>query len=550
MKKTKNIKRNLSFILVALVCSAAILLGSLNFTAFSAYAKEVENNFESEIFSADTSDYNVVRHNIATDTDDFLYYNGNMSTLSNVDDDDNIRISEGYFPDNELSDIPSLTNIIGSDDRQKVSDTTVSPYRQICLITAYFKVYNYQTNNYELRPASGTAFLVGENVLLTAGHMLFCDSSSGDVRYEDGIDNPMFLYFMAIVPGAYLDSNDNGVAPFGYSYVDSCYIQKEYYTSLDLNYDWGICVLGEKIGRQIGYLGMSTALKVSSSETNDIEVIGYPGDKNGDMYISRGTYFDATTNRIKHDADTLSGSSGSPVFLEGTLSVRAIHTSGSKEYNGATRINNFIFNLVISLGKKEEPCEISKNYYEGTTFNVYNCVINVTYNSPENTFMILSEDGITFDKIITELTNEFYSSTTTSEITEFSYNYYKTYDIITGTFSSVTKLHNYTEYARSARYKITDKSQIGSVISTSYGQSGNTWTHGGSISRSIKGTVVYNGEAKNIEVVIPSTGYNYSGSISVGGNTFTLRAGISTVSIVAGKAISCSSDAFFAFAVV
>lgn len=88
-------------------------------------------------------------------------------------------------------------------------------------------------------------------------------------------------------------------------------------------------------------------------------------------------------------------------------------------------------------------------------------------------------------------------------------------------------------------------------ISTSYDQTDNMWEHGGSTGDVIKGTVAYNGEAKNIEVTIPWLGTNESAEVVVGGITFRLRTEPNKVSIKASRGVYCdSTNILFAFSVV
>ncbi|MGN0317664.1 MAG: trypsin-like serine peptidase [Lachnospira sp.] len=508
-------------------------------------------------YSADN--YNLVRHNYSAGTNEFLYFTNSAATmysLSSALDEQTLR-QEGFFPDSELDEYSiAPTSIIGTDDRVRVDDTTQKPFRSVCrIVTRYSNIKDNVTNGYVTLSFIGTGFLVGKDRLMTAGHVIYGDASEtfstlGN-RYDDGIYNPRFPDEIIIQPGAYLDSSNRLVLPYGEFTVDQSYIQKEYYTSTDTNYDWGLCILGSDIGLQLGYLGLVTNSSTNSISSNNIRIIGYPGDKNGDMYSSLGTVSNVTQYRITHNADTTGGSSGSPVLEQGSdFYVEAIHTTGSSSGNGATRISLFMFNLSFSLSRADLPCEVLRTYFVGSEGIQYNCVVNVVYMPPENCNLLISTDGITFNRTITKVTQEFYSSTTSSAVTEFSYKYYKTYNKIDGTYSAVKQLHNYTDLGISAKYAIKAKTATGAIISTSYDQSGNLWSHGGKTSQVIKGTIVHNGEAKNIEVSIPWIGYKSSSSVVVGGVTFQLRTGPNRVSIKASTALTCSSSTFFAFAVV
>ena len=57
-------------------------------------------------------------------------------------------------------------------------------------------------------------------------------------------------------------------------------------------------------------------------------VIQYP---HGDLSYSKGKILNIDKYEITHDASTIAGSSGSPIFLEGTKLVIGIHKEGDKE---------------------------------------------------------------------------------------------------------------------------------------------------------------------------------------------------------------------------
>ena len=81
-------------------------------------------------------------------------------------------------------------------------------------------------------------------------------------------------------------------------------------------------------------------------------------------------------------------------------------------------------------------------------------------------------------------------------------------------------------------------------------QSGNMWNHGGTSSKKIRGTIVYDGIAENIDVDIPWLGYKTSESVTIKGVTFTLRCGPNKVSIKASSSVLCNGNTtFFAFGV-
>ena len=101
----------------------------------------------------------------------------------------------------------------------------------------------------------------------------------------------------------------------------------------------------------------------------------------GKLSKSEGKIININNYHIMHDADTKSGSSGSPIFLKGTTEVIGLHRGVNKDTNEKVGINfDSIFQLINS-GKKEktlknETTDISINdsdemeaYYFGDILN-------------------------------------------------------------------------------------------------------------------------------------------------------------------------------------
>ncbi len=67
-------------------------------------------------------------------------------------------------------------------------------------------------------------------------------------------------------------------------------------------------------------------------------------------YLSFGVILQSKTSSINHDADTLGGSSGSPIFSEDTHQVIAIHNTGSPATSSSPAMNGGVpMNKIISI---------------------------------------------------------------------------------------------------------------------------------------------------------------------------------------------------------
>src|SRR2546421_9083111 len=103
---------------------------------------------------------------------------------------------------------------------------------------------------------SGTGTLIGDRLVVTAGHMVPWSSSS---------------WWMRFVPAYF-----NGTSLFGAG-VESYVSDTRGYDTGGTGYDWAILRLYEPLGSSLGYFGYNSY----SSDWNDLPVwsnIGYPGD--------------------------------------------------------------------------------------------------------------------------------------------------------------------------------------------------------------------------------------------------------------------------------
>lgn len=94
---------------------------------------------------------------------------------------------------------------------------------------------------------------------------------------------------------------------------------------------------------------------------------------------------------------------------------------------------------------------------------------------------------------------------------------------------------------------IVGKTNIYTVIPTSFDQSQNTWEHGAAPTNYILFSIAYNGEIADGEIKIPSI-FTRSVSVTLGGVTFTVRSGPNQVSVKASEAVVCNDyNTMFAF---
>lgn len=167
--------------------------------------------------------------------------------------------------------------------------------------------------------AAGTCYLIGRNVILTNGHLIY-DYKEGYPKIENN----------STVSLGETETHINIVGHIRYVYTNAYY---QYYASMNnienYEYDWAIVILDDYYGDDYGYLSVYRYSLVDFSTVNNYAVIGYKGNEKNQT-ISYVSYISSLGNRIKYTNNTASGNSGSPVLCRTTNSAVAVHAiSGS-----------------------------------------------------------------------------------------------------------------------------------------------------------------------------------------------------------------------------
>lgn len=212
----------------------------------------------------------------------------------------------------------------------KVGNTTVKPYSPIGL----FKI----TKELAIIEGYGTAFMISDNVAITAAHNLY--NKSKGKWFSGG-------YFYPGKSGAGI-GND----PYGMAYAKKWAVCTQYIESSDTalcNYDWGAFVLDKPIGKECGKLTISP-LSDSEIQNASLMTAGYPQYRdtigtivNYAQYKQQMNSCYIAPNFFRSSVDCFGGQSGSPVFANnkvcGIVTGRALDGS----YSVYTRINNTVY---------------------------------------------------------------------------------------------------------------------------------------------------------------------------------------------------------------
>jgi V8-like Glu-specific endopeptidase len=223
-------------------------------------------------------------------------------------------------------------NVHGTDDRTRVSNTTLFPFSAVVKVFADF-------NGDGIWDSAGSGAMVGANDVLTAGHVLW-DASYGLAKN------------VWVVPG-----QDGSYEPYGEGRAYRVTVPGEYASSGgSIDFDIGVINLSTNIGYSTGWFGMQAVSPASVTGTS-VTLAGYPGD------LLYGEYQYVATDRVdftvgnvmQYDGglDSAGGMSGGPIWwsMNGSQYIVGVHTLGdypTRGYNGGTMLTADFFNRVVN----------------------------------------------------------------------------------------------------------------------------------------------------------------------------------------------------------
>ena len=205
--------------------------------------------------------------------------------------------------------------IIGGDERFRVTRTTQRPWRWVCYLEVYF------TEGGRRWKGEGSGLLISPRHVLTCAHNVIINSTRRPVASVN------------VIPGC------NGVPnmPFGRHPAASWRGSDEYRARLDPRFDFGLITLRSPIGntrqrrlagRPLGYWSKpgsgTTILQTQKGDPRlrgkRATLSGYPGDKpDGQQWAAKGQVVNMTPaagrELFYYSADSCAGHSGSPIWI-------------------------------------------------------------------------------------------------------------------------------------------------------------------------------------------------------------------------------------------
>lgn len=210
-------------------------------------------------------------------------------------------------------------DIIGGDNRERVANATVYPFRAIGFIDVTWP---------NGTATIGTAWLFKNNAVVTAGHCVY-DAGRG------GWASNVTFY-----PG-----RNGNTSPYGSAYSIELGAPTPWINNSDSTMDYALVKLNRTIGSATGWFGYGCN---QTSVGTKVRISGYPGEKNRTQWFMSGNIIAQSEYRLWYPIDTTNGQSGSPIYIQNALAV-GVHTSGLTAWNGGKRIHEDMFNWMKSF---------------------------------------------------------------------------------------------------------------------------------------------------------------------------------------------------------
>ncbi|GAB4329366.1 MAG: hypothetical protein Kow0010_13700 [Dehalococcoidia bacterium] len=235
--------------------------------------------------------------------------------------------------------------VIGSDDRIRVVDTSIYPWRAIAFLELYDAFDQYV--------GSCTGTFIGPDAILTAAHCLY--------SADDG-----WIESIAVVPG-----KDGDFEPYGFEWAANWWVPDMWIDSNgDSLWDWGVIKMPSwDMGLTVGWFSVGLLTTETLGQPDIMPAIfGFPGDADppDTMWgFAAEAFVDVSDFDLYYDIDTAAGQSGSAIFLlhDDFLGlIVGIHTTGLSEggqgvMNRGSRIDQELLDDIL-LGCSEMDCEI------------------------------------------------------------------------------------------------------------------------------------------------------------------------------------------------
>jgi V8-like Glu-specific endopeptidase len=178
----------------------------------------------------------------------------------------------------------------------------------------------------------GTGWFAGPYAVITAAHAVYPRESGGYVGWASQIE---------VIPG----QNGDGNKPNGSSVSSLFYCPNDWQSEGDDRLDYGVVLLPDGLGSQVGTYGYSTYAD-ADLRSAIANLAGYPvappdaAQPPGRQWYGANNVSQVDDSFVYYDLSTVAGESGSAVYrnIGSNSYVMAIHTSASSNQNRGVRI--------------------------------------------------------------------------------------------------------------------------------------------------------------------------------------------------------------------
>ena len=207
---------------------------------------------------------------------------------------------------------PEYTVIGPRDDRVRVTNTTVIPFRHICKLEMIFT----DPRTRAPRRFIGTGTLVAQSKVLTAAHCIF-DRHRG-LGYATSI---------RVIPGKNGPGGSRAEEPLGFAVSTRLNVPNAWRTAPNhraaMPFDYGVITLDRPIGRRIGWWRRIGTVQDALLQRHRVNTSGYPGrapvgqpgNGNFQYRVYDRVLRLAGAQRFEFQHDVMGGQSGSPIWV-------------------------------------------------------------------------------------------------------------------------------------------------------------------------------------------------------------------------------------------
>jgi V8-like Glu-specific endopeptidase len=251
--------------------------------------------------------------------------------------------SELIYPPGKAKDedrrAAQLETVIGVDNRTRLLDTQMAPWRMICAIRA----------RWGSRLMVGTGCFIGPDTILTAGHVTYAREFQ---KLAQQIE---------VIPGLSIERGGGEKRPYGSAMARAVHVHENWKNGFSPRFDVSVIKLDKPLGQQVGWFGLGARPR-EELLLNWAHVTGYPGEMKEErpagaladtapiqaaqLWHHAAPIEEIENGRLFYKTDTTPGQSGAPVYVlseagqYGAPQVVGVHAYGSRSTPGAIGLAN------------------------------------------------------------------------------------------------------------------------------------------------------------------------------------------------------------------